>query len=215
MNPRWSKIVFGAMLVLLAMNFLSCGTDRKLAQITIQPPSATFLTPTVDPNNVIVYTALGEFIHPPLTKDISSRVTWKTDVPGLVTITGGSVTPAGGCGIADISASMMDHGNLIIAYATATVDDPTNPICPGGNASHGVVTVNLIGNGTVSSSPAGITCPGACGAQFNVGDIIVLNAAPETGHTFGSWSGCPSGNVLPTCTITVPQGSVNVTATFI
>lgn len=216
MNPRWSRIALGAALALTATNFLSCGTDRKLAQIIIQPPAATFLDPSPGPANVIVYTALGEFIHPPLTKDITGRVTWKTDTPGLLVINGGQVSPFGGgaCGIGDISAELLDHGNLVISYATATVNDATNPICPGGSVSHGVVTVAITGSGTVASSPAGITCPGACGSQFNVNDIIVLSAAPATGHTFGSWSGCPSVNGT-NCTITVPKGSVNVTATFI
>ena len=215
MNPRWSRIALSATLALTAISFLSCGTDRKLAQITIQPATATFLDPS--PNNVIVYTALGQFIHPPQTKDITSQVTWKTDTPGLLVISGGQVSPFGGgaCGIGDISASMLDHGNLVIAYATATVNDASNPICPGGTVTQGVVTVALTGSGTVSSSPAGITCPGACGSQFTVGNIIVLNAAPAVGHIFSAWSGCPSGNAIPSCTITVPQGSVNVTATFI
>jgi List-Bact-rpt repeat protein len=203
-----------AIMVLTAMNFVSCGHERKLVAISIQPPAATFLTP--DPSGQIIFTALGTFIHPPDTRDITSQVTWQTDVPQLITISGGVVSPNSGCGIADISASLKDHGNLVIGFATVTVDDPTNPICPGGSQSKGVVTVALqgTGTGTVTSSPGGINCPtGACGAQFNVGDTIVLTATPNAGSTFGSWTGCTSANGN-TCSVLVQIGNTNTVAIF-
>ncbi len=204
----------GAALILTAMNFLSCGHDLKLVSIAVQPPAAKFLTP--DPKGQIVFTALGTYIHPPANRDITDKVTWKTDVPQLIQINAGVVSPLGGCGIADISASLNDGGNLVIGYATVTVNDPTNPICPGGNNAQAVVTVTLGGTaaGTVTSVPAGINCPAqTCGAQFIVGNTIVLNATPNANHGFGGWTGCPTpaGN---TCSIVVPTGSTNVIATF-
>jgi List-Bact-rpt repeat protein len=180
------------------------------------PPAATFLTP--DPSGQIIFTALGTFIHPPDTRDITSQVTWQTDIPQLITISGGVVSPQPGnvCGIANISASLKDRGNLVIGFATVTVDDPTNPVCPGGSQSKGVVTVALAGTGTgsVTSSPSGINCPTqACGAQFNVGDTIVLTATPNAGFTFGGWQGCTSTNGNA-CSVLVQTGSTNTVATF-
>jgi hypothetical protein len=208
--------ILGVIVVLSAAYLASCGHERKLVGIAVQPPSATFLTP--DPNGQIVFTALGTYIHPPDTRDITGKVTWKTDVPQLIAINGGVVSPQPGnvCGIADISASMNDGGNLVIGYATVTINDPTNPICPGGNNALGVVTVTLGGTaaGTVTSVPAGINCPAqTCGAQFTVGDTIVLTAAANSGHSFSGWSGCtsPAGN---TCSVLVALGSTNVVATF-
>jgi Divergent InlB B-repeat domain len=214
---EWNRIriVCGAIvLITLAALLMGCGFKRKLVAIQIQPSTATFLTP--DPAAQIDFTALGFYIHPPDSHDITSQATWKTDVPQLITVNSGVVSPQGVCGIANISASMQQDGNLKIGYATVTINDPTNPICPGGSTTQGVVTVSLAGTGegTVTSSPSGIDCPtGACGAQFAVGTTIVLTATPNTGHTFTSWSSCPTVNGN-TCSVPVVQGSTGVTATF-
>ena len=216
MRVVWRRCALGAALILTAMNFLSCMHERKLVSITVHPAAFTF--PTPDPAVQGVFTAFGNYIHPPDTRDITDKVTWKTDVPQLLQINGGVVSPQPGnvCGIADVSASMQDGGNLVIAYATVTVNDPTNPICPGGSQTRGILIVTLAGNGTgsVTSVPAGITCPTqACGALFNVGDTVVLTASPNTGSTFNNCAGCDSTSGT-TCSILVPPGSTALTVTF-
>jgi hypothetical protein len=215
MDRSWLRYLLSAAALLAAMNFLSCGNQRRLVSIEIRPSSATFLGPQSG-GPPIVFTALGTYQHPPDTRDITALVAWKTDNPGLLNIAGGSVTPNGQCGIGNLSASVNDSGNLIIGYATVTVDDPTNPLCPGGKTTQAVVSVTPIGAGagTVTSVPAGISCPATCGAQFTVGDTILLTATPTSPSTFGGWgTGCTSvsGNM---CSITVPTGSTSVTATF-
>src|SRR5256886_10918301 len=45
------------------------------------------------------------------------------------------------------------------------------------------------GSGSVTSSPAGITCGTTCSASFPVGTMITLTATPATGSTFTGWSG--------------------------
>ena len=201
--------------MLVAVNFLSCGKDRRLVSITVQPTGFTFLTPSS--TATAVFTAIGTYVHPPGTADISSKVVWKTDVPGLIKFSGSTVSlPSNaGCGIATVSASLNGGGNLVIAYATVTVNDPTISICPGGSSTQAVVLVALTGSGSgvVTSTPAGINCPGTCGAQFKVGDTILLTATPDPGDTVGVWTGCTTvtGNV---CSLTVLAGSTTVTATF-
>jgi hypothetical protein len=215
MNRGWLRYMSSVAVLLAAMNFLSCGNKLKLVSIAVHPTSFTFLTP--DPTGKVDFTALGTYMHPPDTRDISSRVTWKTDSPNFVQFNGSEVSQTGtGCGVGTVSASLNDGGNLIIGYATVTVDDPTNPLCPGGNTTQAIVGVTPggPGTGTVSSVPAGIACPTTCGAQFTVGDTILLTATPTGTSTFGGWgTGCTtvSGNM---CSITVPTGSTNVTATF-
>jgi hypothetical protein len=204
--------------VAVLLSSSNCGFERKLVGITIHPPATTF--PTPDSTVQVVFSALGTYIHPPDTHDITSQVTWKTDIPQLLQINGGVVSPQPGnvCGIANISASMSDKGNLVIGFATVTVNDPTRPICPGGSPTEAVVTVTLAGPsaaGAVKSVPAGIDCPaGACGAQFTIGDTIVLTATPNTGHAFVSWTGGCTSIAGTTCSILVPNGSTNATATF-
>ena len=218
MNRGWLRYVSSVVTLLAAMNFLSCGNKRRLVSIDVVPPGATFFTP--DPSSLILFKANGTYRHPPDVRDITNTVMWTTDNPQLIVVNKGTVSPQPGgvCGVGNIYANVNDSGNLVSAFATITVNDPNNKLCPGGNASKGVVSVTLLGPasaGSVTSAPAGITCPPvqSCFALFNVGDTIGLNAAPSASHTFSGWSGCSSTSGT-TCSILVPSGSTNVTATF-
>jgi hypothetical protein len=76
------------------------------------------------------------------------------------------------------------------------------------------------GAGTVTSSPAGITCtvgataPGACSASFVDGSTVTLTAAPASGSTFVDWGGDCAGTTGATCTLTVSPALRGVTARF-
>src|SRR5450631_122158 len=219
MKRSYIGLALGALVMVGAVLTLpSCGHARKLVGITISPSG--FIFPTPDSAAKGDFTAVGTYIHPPDTRDITAQVLWKTDIPQLIQISGGVVSPQTGnvCGIADISASMNDGGNLVIAYATVTVNDPTRAICPGGSPTQAVVTVTLLGPtaaGVVTSVPAGINCPSAaCGSQFTIGTTIVLTATPSAGHGFVSWSPDCTTVAGTTCSILVPNGSTNATATF-
>ncbi len=198
----------------------SCGHDQKLQSIQISPATVTYQTPQ---SVAAVLKAYGTYIHPPATKDISSEVTWATDVPSMLVLTpqtdGEQVAPNGVCGIADVSATAPEGtggaGNIVVGYATMTIDG-SQPTCPGASSTDGEVVVTPAGTGvgTVVSSPTGITCPGtACGALFTPG-TVTLTATVGASSTFGGWQQCPtpSGNQ---CTITVSAGGfINVIATF-
>jgi phospholipase C len=67
------------------------------------------------------------------------------------------------------------------------------------------------GSGTVTSSPAGIDCPGTCAAGFDKGTQVVLTAVPAGGTTFAGWSGLCTG--IGNCNLTL-EGSTTVTPTF-
>lgn len=75
------------------------------------------------------------------------------------------------------------------------------------------VTKAGTGSGTITSSPAGLTCSSAsCYGFFTLNSQTTLTATPATGSSFSGWSGCTSttGNV---CTVTM-SASKSVTATF-
>jgi hypothetical protein len=55
------------------------------------------------------------------------------------------------------------------------------------NSRH--LTVMKSGNGTVSSSPSGISCGTTCESDFAINSIVTLTAAPAAGSTFTGWSG--------------------------
>ncbi len=67
------------------------------------------------------------------------------------------------------------------------------------------------GQGTVTSSPAGISCGTTCSASFQSGTTITLTAAPSPGSTFGGWSGGCSGTGA--CSVAL-SAAASVTASF-
>lgn len=69
------------------------------------------------------------------------------------------------------------------------------------------------GSGSVSSSPAGISCGSDCSENVAPGTTVTLTATPASGSTFGGWSGGGCSGTAPTCGVTV-NTSTTVTATF-
>jgi Divergent InlB B-repeat domain len=67
------------------------------------------------------------------------------------------------------------------------------------------------GSGTVTSSPAGISCGSSCSHAFTMGSSVVLTAVPSAGSSFAGWSGGCSGTGA--CDVTL-EGDIAVTATF-
>src|SRR5262245_22790322 len=70
----------------------------------------------------------------------------------------------------------------------------------------GTLTVTVSGNGSVSSSPTGISCPSGCQASYPTGTVVTLTATPASGATFGSWQNCPAPDGAR-CQITVMAGA--------
>jgi len=81
----------------------------------------------------------------------------------------------------------------------------------GGNAF--TLTIDLLGDGSVTSSPAGgIQCPAACAASYLSGTSLTLTETPGSGSTFQGWGGGCSG-VNPTAPV-VMNSDVTCTASF-
>jgi hypothetical protein len=73
------------------------------------------------------------------------------------------------------------------------------------------VTLAGTGSGTVSSTPAGINCPGTCSTNFNSGTSVMLNPTAASGSSFAGWSGACTGT--GSCSVTM-SAAKSVTATF-
>lgn len=81
------------------------------------------------------------------------------------------------------------------------------PVAPQTLTAH----VTGSGEGTVSSNPAGIKCPGTCAATFAGNTTVTLTAAPSTGSSFTGWSGDCTGTGA--CVVLM-NAAQSVTATF-
>jgi hypothetical protein len=67
------------------------------------------------------------------------------------------------------------------------------------------------GSGTVTSSPAGISCGSDCSEPYAPGTVVTLTAAAASGSSFAGWSGACSGTA--SCQLTM-SAARSVTATF-
>lgn len=74
------------------------------------------------------------------------------------------------------------------------------------------LTVNVSGSGTVSSSPAGISCGADCSENYTSSTSVSLTATPASGYTFSGWNGACSGT--GTCSVSMTSART-VTATFV
>ncbi|HEY1546846.1 MAG TPA: hypothetical protein VGG28_03465 [Kofleriaceae bacterium] len=87
----------------------------------------------------------------------------------------------------------------------------------GDETCHAVLTVDISGDGLVSSSPAGIECTPfqtTCPVEFAGGTQITLTASAFDGQTFMGWTGdACAGSMNVTCALELDI-SMTITATF-
>lgn len=219
MNRKWiSKWIgifgmVGAGIMLLSLS--NCARSTQLVSIQIQPPGGTF--GAVGPGIYFQFKALGTYIHPPKTVDITDQVDWQTDNPQVVQVTSaGVVSPSVVCGAAQVFAELHSGDNDIVSNsATITVDGPASDGCtPAGPQPILTVTVAGTASGsTVTSSPGGLSCTlgSSCSAQFTTGTTVTLTASPA--GSFINWTGGCNQTNGPVCTVFL-ENSVSVTANF-
>jgi len=119
-------------LALLAGMMTGCARDQALVSIAIQPQKQEFLT--ADPSASVQLRALGTYIHPPVTKDITAQATWSSNSPDIATVsTTGLLAPGGfACGNALVTATVLTNSNpdrtskgaIVTGSMQVTVDCP-------------------------------------------------------------------------------------------
>jgi hypothetical protein len=223
MIRKWCGLILVSATALFAP---SCGHDQQLVGITIQPSAETFEAP--DPLLNVQLRALGSYIHPPVTKDITDKVIWASNTPNLATVTSaGILSPTGvyACGGGLISATVNTNssagnisssGAVVTGYMNVTVNNLVVKGCPGFQGSTPTLTVTFLGrgNGTVTSNPAGINCTASCSGTFASGTSLRLTATPALGSTFVSWGTTCDSVSGSTCTVNNLTADRSVTVTF-
>ena len=115
-----------------------------------------------------------------------------------------TATPASGATFSRWLGPCAGQGNpctVSVSRYTAVAADFASPLA-----------ISVAGTGTVTSSPAGIACPGTCSTQLPARSTVTLTASAAAGSAFAGWSGDCSG-LQPTCTI-VADGAKSAQARF-
>jgi len=99
------------------------------------------------------------------------------------------------------------------AFDSAGTSAYTNEVCASPSGSFAVTVAKAgTGFGTITSTPAGITCGADCSEPYVSGTLVTLSATPSTGSTFSGWSGGGCSGTAA-CSLT-GNSAVTITATF-
>jgi hypothetical protein len=127
-----------------------------------------------------------------------------------------------------LTATPAPH-NRFVEWIGLACNEGTTPSCPIEMSGSEAITAKFEpipqqtlevevagpGSGTVTSSPAGIACPGTCAAQFDSEgsqSAVILTATPAS-HDEVAWSGCAAQPSPTECDVTMSEAR-SVKATF-
>jgi|SRR5579863_2343225 hypothetical protein len=224
MIRKWFGVFVLILTGIAVLNSSSCGRSQQLVSIQVQPTTETFgtaSTPVIEnAGSQVQLRALGSYVHPPVTKDITSQVTWSSNTTQMFTVDSAGLLTATGnaCGATLVSATLTtnsDASGLSASGAIVTGYMTANVVCFSGTGPTVTVDFAGTGSGTISSSPPGLGCSStagsSCTGSFPTGSSVSLTAVPN--GTFGGWAGCSitSGT---TCTLENLTTNVTLTATF-
>ncbi len=126
------RLVVVALVLVAVLMLPSCGFKRKLVSITLIPDAADVVGAGVN----VQFKAVGNYIHPPDSRDITDTVVWESAAPQIVTINqAGLATSTAGCGSnITITATANsdphdDHSGVVVGTAAVSVTQPGD-VCP-------------------------------------------------------------------------------------
>jgi hypothetical protein len=119
-----------------------------------------------------------------------------------------TATDAAGSIFAGWTGACTGTGTCIVAMTAARAVIATFNLAP----TQYVLSVTVQGQGSVSSSPAGIACGSDCSESYTAATQVVLSASPAAGFDLVGFDGCDTTSGA-TCTVAM-SAARNVTATF-
>jgi hypothetical protein len=129
MIRKWFGILTLIAVASLLLITPSCADSSKLISIQVMPNPVVFQGVGAR----VQFTALGSYLHPPETKDITNEVEWRIDVSYLATINSSGVA---------VATSVCGAGN-VVATVYSNPSDPSN-----GSAIVGTAAISGVENGT-------------------------------------------------------------------
>ncbi len=139
MNCQESRFFLVLAAVLCVIGLTSCAHEQQLTSITVQPDKEVFgaanIPVSADAGLTVQLRAIGNYIHPPVSKDITDQVVWKSNTPEIATVdaaTGLVAATGDACGDALISATFTTNhsiGNVSSTGAIVTGDMTATVVC--------------------------------------------------------------------------------------
>jgi hypothetical protein len=137
MRKKMSALFGLCAIFCLLMGLPGCGHDQQLVGITVVPNVETFGATNIpviaNAGAKVQLRALGSYIHPPVTKDITTQVVWSSNTPNMVTVDAGGL----------ITATGNACGGTIIS-ATVTTNHSSGDIPSNGAIVTGTMTANVV-----------------------------------------------------------------------
>ena len=137
MNRQGSRFAIVVVAVLCVIGLPSCGHDQQLVSIDLQPGVETFGGPKIpvsqDAGLKVQIKAMGNYIHPPVTKDITDQAVWASNTPQMVTVNSTGL----------IMATGDACGNTLIT-ATVATNKSAGGISSSGAEVVGTMTANVV-----------------------------------------------------------------------
>jgi hypothetical protein len=118
MIRKWFAVAALTVIAVLLLNTSGCARSQQLESITLTPAQGYVFE---GPLAAGQFTAYGNYIHPPETKDISTTVTWSIDILHFGTVSSNGLvtyTRTDGCGSGQVSATFTNsNGSVVVGSA--------------------------------------------------------------------------------------------------
>jgi hypothetical protein len=117
--------------VAAVLSVAGCGFKRKLVAITVLPDGATLGGPGLQ----IQFKAVGSYIHPPDSRDITNSVAWESAAPQVISIDETGLATSGvDCG-QNITITASGHSDPGDQSSGLVIGKATVNVCQGGAAN--------------------------------------------------------------------------------
>ena len=143
-------------------------------------------------------------------RDVTVSVTGSA----IVTASPNPVCTAGSFSVTVNVSSLADGTLTVSASHSDAAGNATSVSAPVSKVTIYALSVTVAGSGggSVSSTPAGINCPGVCSQLLNHGSVVTLTATASSGSSFVGWTGGGCAGTAA-CVITM-TAATSVSATF-